>query len=392
MIRIGVQTGVKSSQADEFPSMIYHPPMAARWLGGLLLAALLAPMTPQGWAQDQYLLNDEDLWEQISILVPDSPASELAEARRALADGAYERAQTLATQWIEAYPDDSLMPEAYLVRADAKMGDKDYYKSLFDYEYIARQFPASEAFVTAAQRELEIAKLFTSGVRRKGMGLRLFSAVRDGEELLIRIQERLPQSAIAEDAGITLADFYFKRRDMELATEAYSLFIENYPYSPRVSMARRRLIYAQLASFKGPQFDATGLYEARLQILSLKAIEPATAEKIGADALIVRIDESAAKKMLVTALWYRHRNDYIATEFTIRRLIKRYPRSIATADALRLLPSILARLPESVLARIETAGIYPPSVFKDRKPLAGPPAEGAQPTPEPIEYAPETAP
>lgn len=372
--------------------MIYHPPMAARWLGGLLLAALLAPMTPQGWAQDQYLLNDEDLWEQISILVPDSPASELAEARRALADGAYERAQTLATQWIEAYPDDSLMPEAYLVRADAKMGDKDYYKSLFDYEYIARQFPASEAFVTAAQRELEIAKLFTSGVRRKGMGLRLFSAVRDGEELLIRIQERLPQSAIAEDAGITLADFYFKRRDMELATEAYSLFIENYPYSPRVSMARRRLIYAQLASFKGPQFDATGLYEARLQILSLKAIEPATAEKIGADALIVRIDESAAKKMLVTALWYRHRNDYIATEFTIRRLIKRYPRSIATADALRLLPSILARLPESVLARIETAGIYPPSVFKDRKPLAGPPAEGAQPTPEPIEYAPETTP
>ena len=148
-----------------------------------------------------------------------------------------------------------------------------------------------------------------------------------------------------------MADFYFDRRKISLPVDAYSLFIENYPRSEQLPKARRRLVYSHLASFKGPEFDPVGLYEARSRLRSLKTFQPLEAEQIGASGLITRIDESDAMKMLETARWYWRVNNPIAAELTIRRLVKRYQRSVASADALRLVPEILPHLPQHVLDR-----------------------------------------
>jgi outer membrane assembly lipoprotein YfiO len=217
---------------------------------------------------------------------------------------------------------------------------------LFDYEYIARMFPGSEVFVLALQRELAIATEYIGGKRRKQWGLRLWDATADAEEILIRVQERLPGSRLAEEAGITLADYYFEKREMELAGEAYDLFIQNYPRSALVDKARRRLIYSYLATFKGPEFSAKGLYEARARLHLLRASMPAEAERMGAGALLTRIDESDAQKMLAIANYYISTGEWISAEFTIRRLVKRYPRSGATAEALRVVPGVLEKLPQ----------------------------------------------
>ena len=70
---------------------------------------------------------------------------------------------------------------------------------------------------------------------------------------------------------------------------------------------------------------------------------------MGAGALLTRIDESDAQKMLAIANYYISTGEWISAEFTIRRLVKRYPRSVASAEALRVIPGVLAKLPQSVL-------------------------------------------
>ncbi len=147
-----------------------------------------------------------------------------------------------------------------------------------------------------------------------------------------------------------LADFYFRRRQMDLAVDMYSIFIENYPDSQWISKARRRLIYAHLATFKGPEFDIAGLREARSRLNELKAMEPSIAQQIGADGLLNRIDESDARKLLRIARWYKRTGDPIAAEMTIRRLVRQYPSSLAVNEALRMMGEILDKLPPSVLA------------------------------------------
>lgn len=314
----------------------------------LVLLCVVSITTVSAVAQQRYTLTDDDQWTSVQEPEAGTPEWALAEARKALADEDYVRAINLSNRWIEQHPRHALLPKAYLVRGDAKVGRDDLYKALFDYEYIARMYPGSDVFVTALRRELDIAKRFAHGERRRLWGLKFVDASAEAEELLIRIQERLPGSTLAEEAGIELGDFYFRRRNMPIAAEAYDLFLENYPNSEHVSIARRRAIYAHLASFKGPQYDAAGLEEARLRLEELRRVEPQTAQQVGAEALLVRIDESHAMKILEQARWYRRTGDMISAELSIRRLVADHMGTVAAAEGLELVEDILPRLPERV--------------------------------------------
>ena len=313
---------------------------------------MLAPATGV-LAQDQtFELSPEDTWKQVDEVDPRSGQARLLRARKAILDGSPQRAVDLATAFINLFPDSPMVPDAYLIRGDALQAMGDEYEALFDYEEIARGYPNSAVFVTALQREFEIAREYARGRARKLFGLlRILPAEEDAEEILIRIQERLPGSRLAEEAGMELADYYFRIRDLRMASEAYDLFVENYPRSKDINKARLRLIYSYLADYRGPRYDASGLEEARLRLEDLRVTDPGLAQRIGVEALLVRIYESDARKMLVTADYYLSVSDPVSAEFTIRRLIERYPDSIASLEALRRIPGILARVPETVVRR-----------------------------------------
>ncbi|MFM7259891.1 MAG: hypothetical protein ACKO3W_04740, partial [bacterium] len=113
--------------------------------------------------------------------------------------------------------------------------------------------------------------------------------------------------------------------------------------------ARLRLIYSYLAGFRGPEYDASGLLEARAKLRSMQALQPGLAQQVGATSVLVRIEESEAAKLLSTANWYLDVGDPISAEMFIRRLVQRHPRSIATLEALRIVPEVLREVPESVV-------------------------------------------
>ena len=325
-----------------------HPRLIAMLL--VALTALTASTSPS-LAQDVYELGPDDEWKLTQS--PDSNAitAQLASARTVLAQGRSQRAYNLAVRWIKRHPGSPALPLAYLVKGDALVAMGDYYDSLYDFEYIARRYPGSPEFGLALEREFEIAQKFAAGLRRKWLGMRIASATDEAEEIFIRVQERMPGSQLAERAGMALADLYFSQRRMNRAAEAYAIFVQKYPRSPSMNLARRRLIYANIAAFKGPYFDIVGLLEAKAELKQLQANRPAEAEQVGAGALIARIQESEATKMLTTARWYERTNDPIAAEITVRSLVRRFPRSAATATALQWIPSVLTQLPPLVKAR-----------------------------------------
>ncbi len=298
---------------------------------------------------ERYELDALDRWKKVAAVEPGSEEAALLAARRALVEGEPARAQKLTTAFLERYPLSRYRADALLIRGDARRGE-DEYEALFDYEEICRRYPGSEVFAPALEREFEIAEQYSKGLRRRFFGtFRLVDTAEDAQELLIRIQERLPGSELGERACMALSDFYFARREMLMAGESYRIFIENYPRSARVNKARLRLIFSFLAGFRGPEYDASPLLEARAKLRSLQALQPGLAQQIGAESILVRIEESEAAKFLSTAAWYLEVNDPISAELFIRRLLQRHPRSIAALEALRIIPTILDRLPKSIL-------------------------------------------
>lgn len=304
---------------------------------GLLALSLAAAAQAQSV---EYTLEDETGWQVASAPEPGSDAAVIADVRRLLAEGKPRSARAVLTDWIDLNKRtrSPLLPQAYLLRGDADLAAGREFRSLFDYEAVIRDFPASPEFVTAVEREYDIGVRYLNGLRRRFLGTFRFETARPtGEELLIRVQERLPGSALAERAALFLADHFYDRRELDLAGEMYGIFLINYPRSPHVEHARLRQIFCNVAQFKGPAYDGAGLLEARLLIEDYSARHPGSADVGVIDGLTHRIDEAEAAQRLDTAMWYLGRNDEPSARLTLRRLIRNHPRSAAAREGIAIM-------------------------------------------------------
>lgn len=335
------------------PAIRHHRRLGLALAGAALLGASVAE------AQQRFELSGGE-WQAVEAPASDSPEGQIVAMRKALAEGHPDRAIKLADAWIRRYPNHPQIVQAYLLRGDAKSAKRRYYRALFDYEYIIRAYPASPEYQVALEREYEIARLYTNGVNRHFLGMPILPAEGEGEELFIRIQERAPGSEIGEKASLALSDYYFLDGNMQLAAEAYDLFLQNYPTSQHREWAMLRLIQASLARFKGPAFDGTGLVEASQRLKMYRNEYPAAAERMGADALLVRIDESLALKDLVTAGWYERRNQPVSAAYTYRRIVQDYPQTAAAQRAIERIEAL--NVPVAVTALPAPAGSLDPSL------------------------------
>ncbi|MEM1423662.1 MAG: outer membrane protein assembly factor BamD [Planctomycetota bacterium] len=289
-----------------------------------------------------YTLDDRAGWVEREGREPDpgSDAAMIRDVRVLLADDNANAALTRLDAFIERAEDQGsdYLDEALLLRGDAKVARDEEFDALYDYERLIRSFPQSPHFVTAVDRETRIAALYLEGLKLRLFGFRLIDGEDIAIELLIRAQERLPGSAIAERAAIRVADHYYAKREMRLARDAYEVYLANYATGPNRIHAERRLIYADMARFKGPRYDGSALQDVRLRIQDFAERYPAEAAASGInEGLIARIDESTAAQLLESARWYLQREDAPATRYVLRRLIRAHPDTISAQRARELM-------------------------------------------------------
>lgn len=309
--------------------------MKNRFIACCLFALAVGLSIESVTAQQRFELDGDD-WVAEKAPDPTTPEGQLQRIRKLLAQNKVDEAKKWAETWIKEYPNHPGQAEAHLLLGDAKVANGDYYKALFDYENVIRHYPASPQFFTALQREFDIATLFTrrpNRVWRRFLGMRIIPGNDEGVELFIRIQERVPGSRLGERASLALGDYYYEEGNMFMASEAYDVFLLNYPNSKNREWAMLRLIQSNLARFKGPEFDPTGLLEAAERLKLFRSEFPAAADQIDADGLFARIEESLAAKEYEVARWYERRQEPVSADYLYRRLIDEYPRSSAAERA-----------------------------------------------------------
>lgn len=271
---------------------------------------------------------------------PTGDAKVMADARALLADGKARQARRMLTAWIErnSLEESPYLPEAYVLRADAKTAAGSEYKALYDYEVVIKEFAATQEYVKAVERELEIGIRYLNGLKRHFLGMRIVNAEDIGEELLVRTAERMPRSRLGERAVLELADYYYRTRDLEMAALAYEIFVQLFPRSQHVSRARQQRIFASIGRFKGPNYDALGLADAKVLIEEYAQDDPMGARRANlSDALLAKLDESMAAQILEKARFYTRRGDPVAARSALRRLIKSHPSSVAAVEADRMM-------------------------------------------------------
>ncbi len=303
----------------------------------VLLLALCSVASAQ---PSESTLSPSGEWVKVAKPAANADAEVMDHCRALLAEGKPGQARSILNRWIDRHELDEspYLAEAYFLRADARTAGGNEYKALWDYEIVINEFAATEDYIKAVEREMQIGIHYVNGLRRRWLGMRLINAEDVGEELLVRTAERMPYSRLGERAILELADYYYRTRDLKYAALAYEKFVQLYPKSQHVGHARQHRIFASIGMFKGPNYDAAGLADARVLIEEYAKDDPIGARRANlSDALVAKLDESIAAQMLEKARFYLRRDDPVSARSTLRRLIKDHDQSVAASEARRMM-------------------------------------------------------
>lgn len=305
----------------------------------LWTAVALCVACGAGVAQTRESLGADGTWRPLAPAAASADEALMNQIRQLIAQGRTDQAISDLTKWLERQDRvrNPWYPEALMLRASARLAGGDEFESLYDFEQVIRDYPGSENLVAALEKEYEVAELYLKGRRKKMLGLRLESGIPIATEILLRINERLPGSRLAEKSLLRLADYYYEQRELEMAGETYDVFLSLYPRSEHRAKALQRRVYANITRFKGPAFDATSLQEAQYQIEDFQREFPVEAQRVGmTDALAARVEESRAEQLLLVARYYLEDNDAPGARLTLSRLIRTYPGTGAAQRGLEI--------------------------------------------------------
>ncbi|HWB53878.1 MAG TPA: outer membrane protein assembly factor BamD [Tepidisphaeraceae bacterium] len=300
----------------------------------LFLCASASFATPQ-----QTWVLENGRWIQTNIPATTQPVADpiLDSADNLLSRHQPDPAHGLLIRWVKTHKGDPRMDRALFLLADAYYQRGDRLTAFYQLDQLLDQFPDSPLFDRALEKQYEIADAFLRGYKRKFLGMRIIGADDEAIEMLFRIQQRAPGSQIAEKSLLRTADYYFATRQYDLAEDAYSSFVRQYPRSTVVPQVRLQEAFCSLAQFRGLRYDATPLVDARAQLEDIINAYPELARQENLNTVIARIDTSFARKILITGHYYERVHNPRGAVYNYRFLIQSFPNSPEAQSAERRL-------------------------------------------------------
>jgi outer membrane assembly lipoprotein YfiO len=236
-------------------------------------------------------------------------------------------AHQLLSPWLKENPKAPDRDRGLFLLAEIYYQQDDRLTAFYHLDELMDKYPSSRFFAAALQKQYDIADAFLSGYKRKFLGLHILPADEEGIEMLYRVQERSPGSALAERALLRSADYYFRSSQFDLAADAYGAFARAYPRSPDVSYVKLREAFSSLAQFRGVRYDATPLLDARSQFLEVLDKFPQLAAQENVKDRVERIDNTLADKLYITGDFYVRTHKPAAAAYVYRYMLQKYPQS-----------------------------------------------------------------
>ncbi len=240
-----------------------------------------------------------------------TPAGEVALLRQLINKGKNKDAVDLAEKFIEKYPDSPLNEQAIILGGQAEMNRDHYWQAYEWYEKYLTRYPSGEFYERALNREYEIGEAFLKGKKRLVLKFLWLSAEPEGIEILNRVAEHAPSTAIAEQSLLRIAQFHMDKKEYPEAVAAYDHYLTLFPKAPKASFAMLRAARAMYASYRGPEFDEVPLVDAQTRFREFAQRYPITAGQEGVNEMLRIIHAARGQRYYVTAQFYErtHHND-----------------------------------------------------------------------------------
>jgi outer membrane assembly lipoprotein YfiO len=260
-------------------------------------------------AGEEEILWKDGKWVKQAAPAEGTPAGELALIRVQLDKGRYGSAARQAKRFLKRYPNDPLGEQACCLAGDAELRRGNYWQAYRWYENQIRDFPNGQLLDRALEREIEVARAFLGGGKRRLGKVLKISGEQDGIEILEKIAQRAVGTPRAEIALLTIADHYLDKGKWAEAAASYDGFLQLFPKSPRAVHAELRAAEAFHKAYRGPLYDETPLIEAEHRYQAFANNHPDKAREVKVEEILQEIHSQRAGKQYEVGQFYLRTGD-----------------------------------------------------------------------------------
>jgi len=265
--------------------------------------------------------------EQTSVARAARPIDdpELMAIQKSMVKSDYEASRKSLITWLRANPTSAFRDQALMMMARTLYAGDDLIRAFFYCDELMDTYADSVLYSQAMQLQYDIADEYLKGRKDKFWGMRVLGRKEDAVEMLFRVQQRNPGSPVAEKSLLRTADHYWDEGDFDLAADAYDSFGNSFPRSPLARDVQLQEARSNLAQYNGPKFDATPIINAREQLVQLAGEDPLFARQNDVEPLISESERQLARKLVISADFYRRTGKPAARKHLLARLVRDYP-------------------------------------------------------------------
>ena len=296
-------------------------------------------------------------WEKTKSAPDPTSEAEYLAAKKLFDAGNYAGALNLLTPLAkrEVKKGSPWGEKAQFWKAECQFRLQKYVDAHDSYEILIKKYPGTEYVEKLVAREYEIAQLWLAHEDPKAKPMDWTSHF-DGRQPLVDVGSfavkaldhvRLhdPQGPLADDAALRTADHYHTVGDYETAAVFYDQLLAEHPKSPYRERAQLSSIDAKMKGYIGPEYDITGLEQARDTIQKTMAEFPerqATADGLYHTLDLIRDQE--AERAYTTGLYYIRAHKPISAEYQFGLVMAKWPKSKWAGEAKKEMAKV-AKMP-----------------------------------------------
>ena len=335
-----------------------------RWLSG----AKTPFLTGQSMGDTNVYIGQKG-WEKTKVAPDPLAEAEFAAAKKRYDAGDLARALKLLTPLAnrEVKKGTPWGEKAQWWKAETEFKMQKYVDAHDSYEILFKQYGGTEYYQQIAEREYQIAQIWLSTDDPKVKPMDWMSRF-DGRQPLVdtsghalkvldHVRNHDPLGPLADDAALRTADHYHTKGDYATAAVFYDQLLAEDAKSEYRERAQLSSIDSKMKGYVGPEYDVSGLEQARETIDKHRAEFPERiANANGLSHTLDLIRDQEAERAYTTGLYYIRARKPISAEYQFGLVMNKWPKSKWAGEARKEMAKV-AKLPRqaSLPSKIMTA-------------------------------------
>jgi len=271
-------------------------------------------------------------WINPKTTVKPTPKAQFEYAKEFYASKGYEDAIREFKKLLKAYPKSFEASESQYYLGLIEEARNNLYEAFKAYQKVIDKYPFSERIQEIIEREYKIAEIFTSGEKRKALGLAL-PVENPAIEIFTKVIENSSYGPLAPKAQYQLGLVLKGLLRYYEAEEAFNKVVSNYPDSEWAAAAKFQLASCRAAVSRGSAYDQGATQEAKQKFEEFVKEHPEAVLSREAEKNIQQLKEKEAEANFNIARFYEKQKLFDAARIYYKDTVDNYPDSAWAAKA-----------------------------------------------------------